>query len=280
MVSPGGGGFATIAVFGYNGASSPDPYTLRVTTQAPPGINCTPRTFDRRHRRNGAEHHVVAGNLNTLILVNEKRIGATYGAAAETSVVASLTHLAGDASLGVSGAVIPVEGSPSPSTRLGRQPVRRQTPPTLSRTRSRTRSPRSRHSARASSTSSSRGGDDQIPFFRIPDLSLIANESGFAGQFSNNEYYGALASGDLLTDNPYLDTRPVPASGRQLFIPDLAGGRLVETASEIPNAVTSFETSNGSSAAPRRSSPATTSSATAASSSRRGSGRFSGPLGE
>ena len=89
------------------------------------------------------------------------------------------------------------------------------------------------------------GGDDQIPFFRIPDLSLIANETGFAGQFNNNEYYGALASGDLLTDNPYLDTRPVPASGRQLFIPDLAGGRLVETPAQITNAVTSFESSNG-----------------------------------
>ncbi len=63
------------------------------------------------------------------------------------------------------------------------------------------------------------GGDDQIPFFRIPDLSLIANESGFASQFAPNEYYGALASGDLLTDNPYLDTRPVPASGRAALHP-------------------------------------------------------------
>ena len=44
MVSPGGG-TATIAVFGYNGASSPQPYTLRVTTQAPQQLTCPARTF-------------------------------------------------------------------------------------------------------------------------------------------------------------------------------------------------------------------------------------------
>ena len=85
------------------------------------------------------------------------------------------------------------------------------------------------------------GGDDQIPFFRLPDLSLIANENGFASQFSPNEYQGSLAAGDLLSDDPYLDTQPVPASGQQLFPPNLAGGRLVETAQDIADAVTSFE---------------------------------------
>ena len=110
MVSPGGGGFATIAVFGYNGASSPEPYSLRVTTQAPPGINCSPRTLTGGTAGTVPSITSLPSNLNTLILVNEKRIGATYGAAAETSVVSSLTRLAGDATLGVSGAVIPVEG--------------------------------------------------------------------------------------------------------------------------------------------------------------------------
>ena len=85
------------------------------------------------------------------------------------------------------------------------------------------------------------GGDDQIPFFRLPDLSLVANESGFAGQFAPNEYQGSLAAGDLLSDDPYLDTQPVPASGQQLFPPNLAGGRLVETAQEITHDVTAFE---------------------------------------
>ena len=245
MVSPGGGGFATIAVFGYNGASSPQPYSLRVTTQAPPSLNCSPRTLTGGTAGTVPPDSSLPSNLNTLILVNEKRIGATYGAAAETSVISSLTHLAGDASLGVSGAVIPVEGlaqsqyntwdanpcNVNAANAVANAIANKITAVKLAR-------PSLKYVVFA-------GGDDQIPFFRAPDLSLIANEAGFAGQFNNNEYYGALASGDLLTDNPYLDTRPVPASGRQLFIPDLAGGRLVETPAQIAGAVTSFENSSG-----------------------------------
>ena len=48
-------------------------------------------------------------------------------------------------------------------------------------------------------------------------ISRIANESGFATQFGPNEYRGSLAAGDLLSDDPYLDTQPVPASGQQLY---------------------------------------------------------------
>ena len=245
MVSPGGGGYATIAVFGYNGALSPDPYSLRVTTQSPPGINCTPRTLSGGTAGTVPSTTSLPSNLNTLILVNEKRIGATYGAAAETSVVSSLTRLAGDASLGVSGAVIPVEGlAQSQYNAWDANPCDVNAANAVANTIANeiTAVKLARPSLKYVVFA---GGDDQIPFFRIPDLSLIANEAGFAGQFSNNEYYGALASGDLLTDNPYLDTRPVPASGRQLFIPDLAGGRLVETPTQIANAVTSFETANG-----------------------------------
>ncbi len=66
MVSPGGGGFATIAVFGYNGASSPQPYSLRVTTQAPPGdCTCAPRIAHRRHRRDRAVDRVAADATST-----------------------------------------------------------------------------------------------------------------------------------------------------------------------------------------------------------------------
>ncbi len=245
MVSPGGGGFATIAVFGYNGASSPDPYSLRVTTQAPPGINCSPRTLTGGTAGTVPSIASLPSNLNTLILVNEKRIGATYGAADETSVVSSLTHLAGDATLGVSGAVIPVEGlAQAQYTAWDANPCNVNAANAVANAIAdeiaavKTQRPGLKYVVFA-------GGDDQIPFFRTPDLSRIANETGFAGMFNNNEYYGALASSDLLTDNPYLDTRPVPASGRQLFIPDLAGGRLVETPTQIANAVTSFENSNG-----------------------------------
>jgi hypothetical protein len=246
MVSPGGGGYALIAVYGYNGASSPTPYSLRVTTQAPPTLTCPARTFSGVGTP-GAVPAIgsLPADLNTLILVNEKRIGDTYGTTGEANVVTALTSLAGDRSLGVSGAVIPVEGlaqaqydawDHNPCDVSAANDIANAIADEIAQVKA--ARPSLKYVVFA-------GGDDQIPFFRIPDLSRIANESGFASSFGRNEYYGALAGGNLLTDDPYLDTRPIPASGRQLFVPDLVGGRLVERPSQIVSAVSRFETSNG-----------------------------------
>ena len=82
MVSPGGGGFITIAVFGYNGAFSPQAYTLRVRETAPPAtatcharsLPCSDGTVDSL-----PDLSSLPANLNTIILVNEQRLGDTYG---------------------------------------------------------------------------------------------------------------------------------------------------------------------------------------------------------
>ena len=61
--------------------------------------------------------------------------------------------------------------------------------------------------------------------FRIPDLTMIANQRSEASTFSANQYYGAFQRENLLSDDPYLDTDPIQAGARQVFVPDLAGGR-------------------------------------------------------
>ena len=122
----------------------------------------------------------LPANLNTLILVNEKRIGDTYGDGAETTVVTSLTRLAGDAALGVSGAVIPVEGIARPSTPPG-TPTRADVDAANAIANTIANEVAAVKAARPSlKYVVFAGGDDQIPFFRIPDLSRIANENGFA----------------------------------------------------------------------------------------------------
>ncbi|HET8752328.1 MAG TPA: choice-of-anchor Q domain-containing protein [Gaiellaceae bacterium] len=262
MVSPGGGGSVTIAVFGYNGAFSPQPYSLRVKATAPPAPqSCDARSFP--HLGQGTtpdslpDLSNLPGNLNTIILVDEKRLGDTYGSDSahttdgqpgEAETLAALHRLAGDASLGVSGVVVPVERIPGVQALYDTWDSNPCDPDAANAIANAIADEVDAIKAAAGSSVQYvvfGGGDDQIPFFRLPDLSLIANESGFAGQFGSNEYAGSLAAGDLLSDNPYLDTRPIPASGRQLFIPDLVGGRLVETTADITNAVTSFEGSGG-----------------------------------
>jgi CSLREA domain-containing protein len=249
MVSPGGVGSVTIAVFGYNGAFNPRAYTLRVRETTPAATpTCAARSFP--HAGGGTTPDSVPAlsslpaNLNTIILVDEKRLGDTYGVTDEANAVAKLHHLAGDGPLGVSGVVVPVEAIPGVQALYNTWDSNPCDPNAANAVAN---AIANEVNAIVAARPTARylvfgGGDDQIPFFRLPDLSLIANESGFAGQFGPNEYQGPLAAGDLLSDDPYLNTQPVPATGRQLFPPDLAGGRLVETAQDIANAVTAFET--------------------------------------
>src|SRR5262249_24076593 len=137
----------------------------------------------------------LPSNLNTLILVNGKRIGDTYGLASEQSVNTSLTRLAGDANLGVAGAVIPVEGLAGAQADYNRWTAN---PGTVTAANAFANDIANEVAAVKVARPTLKfvvfaGGDDEIPFFRMPDLSLIANESGFASQFNSNEYYGALA---------------------------------------------------------------------------------------
>ena len=101
------------------------------------------------------------------------------------------------------------------------------------------------------------GGDDQIPQFRIPDETSIANETGYAASLGAGftPQRAAAATRTILTDDPYADARPLLANGREIFVPDVALGRLVETPSDIVAALDRFLAFNG------LLDPATTSSA-------------------
>ena len=84
------------------------------------------------------------------------------------------------------------------------------------------------------------GGYDLLPPFVIPDLTRIANETGYASTFAGNQYWGWLATSNILSDEPYYDTDPVDLRDTQFFLGDLVGGRLVETPDQIVSAATRF----------------------------------------
>ncbi|WP_322816610.1 peptidase [Chloroflexus sp.] len=91
------------------------------------------------------------------------------------------------------------------------------------------------------------GGDEIIPFFRLPDLTTIANEADYLDYLKtidqntngeslispNNPLGAALRNRMLLSDNPYGTDRPYRFYGFPLFVPRLAVGRIVERPSEI-----------------------------------------------
>ncbi len=91
------------------------------------------------------------------------------------------------------------------------------------------------------------GSDEVIPFFRLPDLTTIANEADYLEYLKTvdsrsngvslisptNPLGAALRNRMLLSDNPYGTDRPYRFYGFPLFVPELAVGRIVELPGEI-----------------------------------------------
>lgn len=86
------------------------------------------------------------------------------------------------------------------------------------------------------------GGDRVIPLYRVPDETLIANESEYlnqSGVIPASQLGRSLFFKTILTDNFYGTLNTIPYRGRQLWLPDLAVGRIVESENDILNYLTS-----------------------------------------
>ncbi len=91
------------------------------------------------------------------------------------------------------------------------------------------------------------GGDDIIPFYRVPDEVPLATESFYYNTLSSqgvlahdSPLAGSLFYHFIQTDNFYADRSPTPWRGRALYIPDLGIGRLVEQPAEIMHYLNSY----------------------------------------
>jgi hypothetical protein len=83
-------------------------------------------------------------------------------------------------------------------------------------------------------------GDDRIiPFHRVPDMTQTP-ESHYTDVLTTTTVGAALAADMTLTDNYYADLAFTPVDGHDLYLPDLAAGRLVETPAEIQGQIEGF----------------------------------------
>ena len=96
------------------------------------------------------------------------------------------------------------------------------------------------------------GGDDVIPFYRVPDETTLANEAEYdaqlraspkAGYVTNSALSGSMFYRMMMTDDFYADRQPTAWRGRALYLPDLAIGRLVEQPADILAYLNSFRNS-------------------------------------
>jgi hypothetical protein len=251
VISPGGGGFLTVQVTGYNGASSADPYMLRVETEPPRVTSDVPARTGTGTV--GPALPPLPDGFNTVFLVDRQQLEALYGAAGATSVMDALARdQANFTALGYPNVVLSVDryaavedayaawnldpGDPA----LANAVVRAINGVVDSEIRSQPGGAGLKYLVIV--------GDDQvIPFARLDDFTVTAgNESTYAGTFArNSDLFASLNAGQMLSDDPYGTVRPVPYLTRQLYVPQLAVGRLVETPDQIVATLDRFGTYNG-----------------------------------
>ena len=86
------------------------------------------------------------------------------------------------------------------------------------------------------------GGDQVIPHRRVPEGTVSVAEQTYATHATTNTtLWSAVNDNMTMTDDYYVDREPTAWQGRELYIPDYAIGRLVETPAEITGQIDLFQ---------------------------------------
>ena len=235
-----------VQVSGYNRVYTSEPYVIRVKVQPPPGaVSCPARSLPGPPPAPGAP--AIPPNVNTLIITNQQRLHQYYGATAANSLMAKLSQLA--SAPGITGAVVPVDYNAGVRTAFADWDLY---PCSVGKAVAVAGSIRALVNSIVASHPTVRflvivGSDEIVPFARVPDEVYISNERLYGPDLSwveDSALYAALAQGFILTDDFYADLAPISWFERELYVPDLAVGRLVEEPSEIQALIDRFLTSD------------------------------------
>ena len=251
LLSPGGGGFWTVQVSGYNGAASSSPWMLRVSQIAPESTICPARGY--ASQLSGPTNRLLAGvgdATRALFLVDYQQLIAEYGKTEADSVMTGLGKIAGRSD--VAGAVVEVDTNTAVASAYdawNADPCSIENANAVTRAiSSLVLSYQKTYSGISSVTLV--GGDEQVPMARVPDLTSSVNERTFAASDTglggaDNPFTAAQKAGYLLSDDPYGTLQAVPWLGRSLYVPQLAVGRLVETPAQILGQLDQFAAAGG-----------------------------------
>jgi hypothetical protein len=237
-----------IQVSGYNGETSPKPYSLRTRLPAVPTLPVCP-AYTPSQVSPGPAGFSDAG-ANTVVLVNYERLRQSYGSEAEALILwlNDSGNRTAMATLGFPMAVVPIEDGPGVAaafaawdTASGQCSVAtaNNVVRTIGAALDANTPPATKYVVII-------GDDNQVPMARIADGAELSNERTYGQTFpGNNPLVTALGRGYLLTDDAYGAQRSIVVDGRELFIPTRAVGRLVEKPSEILEALKNFVSFGG-----------------------------------
>ena len=244
-----------IVVDGYNGDFSNDAYTLRVKVITPPQLPaCPARVFPFPAGTNGTLPASIPADTRSLMLFNYSATTRLYGQAVATTLLTRLNAFV-TAHPDLKIAVLQVDGDAavrtakaawdaSPCSIGAANDVVRKINAVVARFRG---------GAQNVESVTIVGGDELMPMARISDLTTDANEASAVsdllfttnGLTRGNALFASEFLGNTLTDDAYTAGATIPWFGRELYLPQLAGGRLVETPAEITSQLDAFDASNG-----------------------------------
>ena len=237
----------TIQVAGFQGATSESPYVLRVRyRQEVPTPMCDPRPALGAV---GGAAPAIPSNVNTIFLANWDRMTAHYGSAAVAALKTKVEGFAGSTvgGLPVRGVVVPIGSIPGVGAAFAQWDANPCDPAAANAVADLIASyiqgvastrPTLRHVAII-------GGDEVVPFARLEDEAIVANESTYTEGFVDNALYGAHFTRHYLSDAPYGDVDPIPWLDRFAYIRDLGVGRLIESPADVTAAIDTFVANNG-----------------------------------
>jgi hypothetical protein len=266
IITTGESGVATIDVTGYNGATSNDPYVLRVQETPPPPLpaTCPARTFlsPVSSANQGTLPTSLPATTKSIFIINKQRLVAMYGSTAVTNLLSALNTLA--ARPEVAGAVLPVDGSAAVRTayaawdanpcdvNLANSVVRSINDVVASYRNSTTGLPVLHYIVLG-------GTDEAVPMARTPDPVTLSPEENEASDLAfttnnltvGNALYTSAAQNNILTDGAYGAFTSIPWLGHDLLLPQVSVSRLVETPGDMVGQINRYLQSSGYTGTPQ-----------------------------
>jgi CSLREA domain-containing protein len=249
-----------VQVSGYNGSTSPQPYLLRMAMVGVAPSPCVAPTHTFADGGALAATTTVGPNPHVLFVVPQHRLYQTYGAARVDPVIAKVQTLAQN----VGGTILAIDnpnGDPGQTAAdeyaawdanhcdpAAANAVVHQISVLIDQARQ----------ANPQIDSVVLVGDDSVlPMGRVPDRVGLGNEASYSDalqslvpapggtQLEDNELSGSMGDGYMLSDNVYGTQRGSLVNDHELFVPDVAVGRLVETPEDIATAIQTYLDNSG-----------------------------------
>jgi hypothetical protein len=217
-------------------------YSLRVSRGAPPPTPTPTATPSPTPSPTPTATPPASTDARTLILYHQARMAELYDQAAATNLASELATFAGHSQ--VQGELIRLDNHPAVANAYAAWAGQPNSPTQANAVTTAIRGVVWTYLQQHDGieTVVIVGDDRVIPFRRVPDRTGRETERTYTGVDASHPTGAALRSDYFLTDDFYVDQTPVVQNGVEIYIPDLAIGRLIETPADIIGQLQQFQT--------------------------------------